>query len=131
MERLECVGALPDFLQSEIHPLNTNKEMVSYCQENGIGLIAYTPTARLVQEVAEAETVLRLCSKNNRTATQVILRWHIQNGIRPCFMTTRVERIFENTDVLDFALEEEDMAAIDGMNRDCAFFLESFGAPGA
>ena len=46
------------------------------------------------------------------------LRWHIQRGdiVFPKTVTRR--RLEENFDLFDFELTDDDMAAIDGLNRD-------------
>jgi len=124
------VGMTPEFLQSEIHPLRTHIPMIRFCRNLKMQIVAHTPTGRLVSEITNTQTVKELCEKYGKTATQIILRWHLQKNISPVFMTTKSERIAENTDVFDFSLADDEMLAIDRLDRDCCRCLESGGAPG-
>ena len=51
-----------------------------------------------------------------KTFVQIILRWHIQNGVVPLVRSMSKEHQRENIDIFDFELEKDDMAAIDAIN---------------
>jgi 2,5-diketo-D-gluconate reductase A len=48
----------------------------------------------------------------------VILRWHVQHGLVPLPRSVTPSRIAENLDVFSFTLTEDDLTAIDGLDRD-------------
>ncbi|HFX2802839.1 TPA: aldo/keto reductase [Pseudomonas aeruginosa] len=50
--------------------------------------------------------------KSGRSVGQVVLRWVVQRGIEGLAKSVRKERMKENLGVLDFALDEADMARI-------------------
>ena len=50
--------------------------------------------------------------KHGRSVGQVVLRWVVQRGIVALAKSVRRERMEENLRVLDFALDEADMARI-------------------
>jgi len=76
-------GVCPDINQIEIHPLFTQKPLLIYCQHNGIQIEAYTPLARMDGRLTRLPKLKSICKNHNKTISQVVLRWHIQNGIIP------------------------------------------------
>jgi diketogulonate reductase-like aldo/keto reductase len=55
--------------------------------------------------------------RHGKTAAQVTLRWILQQGIVTIPKSVHAERIRENADVFDFALSDDEMAAIDALDR--------------
>lgn len=109
---------LPMLMQTEMHPFNAKVELREYCQERGILLMAHTPTARGARRVGEVKEYLNiLAEKYQKTAVQIILRWHYQNGVIPVVSTFNKEHMRENIDIFDFALTEEELAKIDALDR--------------
>jgi len=51
-----------------------------------------------------------------RTPAQVLLRWCVQREIPVLAKSTHRERIAENAQIFDFALSDEDMATLDGLD---------------
>lgn len=47
---------------------------------------------------------------------QVVLRWHIQNGVIPVVRSLNKYRQLENISIFDFTLNDEEMKAIDSIN---------------
>jgi 2,5-diketo-D-gluconate reductase A len=47
-----------------------------------------------------------------------VLRWHIQRGDVVFPKTVHRARLEENAALFDFALSDDDWAAVDGLNRD-------------
>ena len=106
----------PEVGQFEIHPLFTQKPLIQYYKNNNIVVEAYTPIARYDARLTRLPLLKRLEKKYNKTFVQIILRWHIQNGVIPLVRTLSKLHQQENLDIFDFELEPEDMAAIDGIN---------------
>ena len=55
-----------------------------------------------------------------------MLRWHIQRGTVVIPKSTHFERMRENIDVFDFALSDEDMAAIAALDRQKSSFFSHY-----
>lgn len=113
---LERCGLRPMVNQIEVHPLFTQKPLVSYCQERDILVEAYTPIARFDDRLMRLPTLKRIAQAHGRTPTQVVLRWHIQNGVVPVVRSLNPGRQRENFGVSGFELSDSEMRTIDGFN---------------
>ena len=60
-------------------------------------------------------------AKHGKSAAQVVLRWDLQRDILTIPKSVRESRIRENADIFDFELSAEDLARIDGLNRNRRF----------
>jgi hypothetical protein len=58
-------------------------------------------------------TLLEIARQHGKSAAQVMLRWHLQEGRSAIPKSTKPARIAENFDVFDFELASEEVAAID------------------
>ena len=110
------MGETPSINQIEIHPLFTQKPLIEYSRQKGIICEAYTPLARLDERLIRLPLMKNLSLKYGKTITQLILRWHIQNGVIPVFRSLNDVRQKENINIFDFEISEEDMKKIDSMN---------------
>ena len=123
------VGFLPDFIQNEIHPLNNCEEVVNWCNDKNINVMAYSPLCRMNPKIRESSTLKDLSIKYDKTIGQIVLRWHLERNVIPVFMTHNPKRILENTAIRDFSLEKNDVERINAMNENYKIFLESNGCP--
>lgn len=101
--------------QVEYHPRLTQKEVQTFCRENGIQMEAWSP---LMQgQLLDNEVLVELASKYNKSVAQIILRWDLQNGVITIPKSTKEHRIIENSQVFDFELTQEDMHRINELNQ--------------
>jgi len=101
--------------QVEYHPLLTQKELQAFCQNNGIQLEAWSP---LMQgQLLDNPVLQEIANKYNKSISQIILRWDLQNGVVTIPKSTKEHRIIENASIFDFELSKEDMEQIDRMNK--------------
>ena len=115
-EILKICKYCPEIGQFEIHPLFTQKPLIDFYKKNNILVEAYTPIARYDERLVRLPLLKRLEKKYNKTFVQIILRWHVQNGIIPLVRSMSKEHQHENYDIFDFELTNEDMIAIDAIN---------------
>lgn len=106
----------PEVGQFEIHPLFTQKPLIDYYSQHNIKVCAYTPIARFDDRLMRLPLLKNIAAKYCKSITQIILRWHIQNGIIPIVRTLNPSHQKENLDVYDFVLTAEEMKLIDGIN---------------
>lgn len=112
----EISGEYPIINQIEVHPLFTQEPLRAYCEKNGIIIEAYTSTARQDDRLMNPPLLNNLSKKYHKTKTQIILRWHIQNGIIPVFRSFNIRHLRDNCNLYDFNISDEDMDKISGMN---------------
>ncbi|KKO55204.1 aldo/keto reductase [Paenibacillus sp. DMB20] len=115
---IEDSGVVPTVNQVELHPLNSQKELLQYARDNKIVLEAWSP---LMQGNLDQPVLARIAEKYGKTIAQIILRWDLQNGIIVIPKSVKEHRIRENAGIFDFELSAEDMAAIDGLNENKRF----------
>ena len=91
----------------------------TYSEENGIALQAYSPLAlrRPVEgsstELITGELVNSIGAKYGKTGAQVALRWLVQRDISVAVQSASQSHLFDDLDLFDFALSDEDVAALD------------------
>jgi 2,5-diketo-D-gluconate reductase A len=111
LRRLEAeVDYLPSVNQVELHPRLQQPELRAWHAEHAIATEAWSPLAQ--GALLSEPTIETIAAHQERTPAQVILRWHLQLGNIVIPKSVTPERIRENFDLFDFALSEDDMAAI-------------------
>ncbi|KAB7705044.1 aldo/keto reductase [Bacillus aerolatus] len=105
----------PVINQIENHPYLTQEELRTYCRDKNIAVEAWSPIAR--NQLAAEPTLNHLAKKYNKSVSQIILRWHLQNGTIIIPKSVHPDRIKENIDLFDFQLSVEDMKNISALNK--------------
>ncbi|BCG56795.1 glyoxal reductase [Paenibacillus sp. URB8-2] len=100
--------------QVELHPLLSQERLRAFCRDNGIQIEAWAP---LIRGQLNIPLLWELGRKYGKTPAQIILRWDLQHGFVTIPKSVHDSRIRENADIFDFELAEEDMRAIDALNR--------------
>ena len=77
---------------------------------------AYTPIARMDVRLTRLPLLKRMSEKYHKSIAQIILRWHIQNGLIPVVRSLNEKRQLENISIFDFELSADEMIAIDNIN---------------
>jgi 2,5-diketo-D-gluconate reductase A len=113
---IDETGTVPAVNQIELHPYLAQAEPRAFHAEHGIATEAWSPLAKggdLLQE----SLVQALAEKYDRTAAQIVLRWHLQLGNVVIPKSTTPSRIKENFEVFDFELAEDDMEGLTALDR--------------
>ncbi len=106
---------MPMINQVELHPMLSQVELKEFLKENSIQVEAWAP---LMQgQLFENETLLQIANKQNKSIAQVVLRWHLQNGVVIIPKSIKEHRIQENANIFDFELTEEEMNQINSLNQ--------------
>ena len=103
-------GVSPVVNQVELHPWLPQAELRAFGAERGIRTEAWSPLAR--GRVLGTPLLADLADKHGRTPAQIVLRWHVELGNVVIPKASSPARLRENLDVFDFALDDQDMAAI-------------------
>lgn len=107
----------PAVNQIERHPLLSQMPLIQYCEGLDIAIEAYSPLGGTGGTLLHNEELQRIAKKYGKSPAQIVLRWNVQRDIIVLPKSVHTERIIANGE-LDFTLHEEDMAAIDALNRD-------------
>ncbi|GAB2462880.1 aldo/keto reductase [Xylanimonas ulmi] len=113
---LETGTVVPAVNQVEAHPYLRQDEVRAFDAAHGIVTQAWSPLGR--GTVLGDSVIADVAARHGVTPAQAVLRWHVQRGDVVFPKSAKPARIAENADIFGFALGEEDMAAIDGLNRD-------------
>lgn len=118
LEELHSISSTkPAVNQIESSPQFVNQELIDYCHgELRIDVEAYSPLGGTGGSVLSDPRLESISRKVGRSPAQVVLRWHIQRGLVVIPKSTHQERIEQNAQVFDFALDEDDMKAISAMD---------------
>ncbi|MBO6289831.1 MAG: aldo/keto reductase [Alphaproteobacteria bacterium] len=102
----------PAVNQVECNPYFQQKELREVLKKHGTLLEAWYPLGHGNKELLNNEILVKLAQKYHKSAVQIILRWHIQEGNIALPKATSEAHIKGNIDVFDFALSDEEMAQI-------------------
>ena len=104
----------PTVNQIELHPRLQQAELRAWHADHDVATEAWSPLAQ--GDLLEDGTIETIAAHHERTPAQVILRWHLQIGNVVIPKSVTPERIRENFELFDFALSEDDMAAIERLD---------------
>jgi 2,5-diketo-D-gluconate reductase A len=113
---LEAGSVVPAINQVELHPAFQQRTVRAFGEERGILTEAWGPLGQGKYELAELPGLNDLAKKHGKSIQQIVLRWHIQEGVIVFPKSVRKERLAENLDVFDFELDADDMAAMVAMD---------------
>lgn len=97
--------------QVEFHPLLDQRSLLLAAAQTGIPLAAFSSLAR--GEVFKFSLFDELAGAYGKTPAQIVLRWSLQKGVPVNTMSTRLDNIRANFEIMDFTLSSVDMARID------------------
>ncbi|WP_286231620.1 aldo/keto reductase [Neobacillus mesonae] len=102
--------------QVEYHPHLTQKELLAFCQREGIQLEAWSPLKQ--GQILSDPVINQLAEKYGKSAAKIVLRWDLQSKVVTIPKSIKEQRIIENANIFDFELTAEEMQTIDGLNKD-------------
>lgn len=116
---LPQINIMPALVQNEIHPYYQENDVIPFVQNLGIVMQGWYPFGGRghTSELLNDEVIVEIAENHNVSAAQVILRWNLQKGVVVIPGSSNPEHIKENTDIYDFELSNEEMAAINGLDR--------------
>ncbi|MFP3467374.1 aldo/keto reductase [Leifsonia sp. SIMBA_070] len=108
-------GVVPAVNQIQLSPAIPRREQRAYGAEHDIVTESWSPIGGTGDLLADP-VLARLAGKHSRTASQIVLRWHVQNGLVAIPKSRNPERMAENLAVFDFELDADDLAALDTLD---------------
>ncbi|KAK7685357.1 hypothetical protein QCA50_011721 [Cerrena zonata] len=104
---------IPSVNQIELQPFCQQKPIVEYCRKHDIAVEAYCP---IIRGKMDDPVIVDIAKKHNKEPAQVLLRWSLQHGLIPLVRSSNPARILSNSQVYDFALDEDDMKRLDALD---------------
>ncbi|WP_435184273.1 aldo/keto reductase [Halobellus sp. EA9] len=101
--------------QVELHPLLPQEELRAHCADRDVEVVAYSPLAR--GEVFNVPEITEIAEKHGVSEAQVSLAWLREKGVTAIPKATSEAHVLDNLASVDLDLDDEDVAAIDAIDR--------------
>jgi 2,5-diketo-D-gluconate reductase A len=118
-----ATGVVPVVDQIELSPIVTRQAIRPYLDEHVICIQAWKPLGR--GSVAAEPVVAALASQYDRTPAQIVLRWHVQQGIVAIPKSSNPARLRSNADIFDFELDQAAIEQLSALDRGEAAAVDS------
>jgi diketogulonate reductase-like aldo/keto reductase len=139
---LAVATVVPAVNQIEVHPYFQQAALQRLHAQHDIATQAWSPIGGITsyrgmeKRSFDDPTLLEIARQYGKSAAQVMLRWHLQEGRSAIPKSVRRERIVENFALFDFELTREQVAAIDDLETGVrggpepdSVTLETYGRP--
>jgi 2,5-diketo-D-gluconate reductase A len=114
----------PAVNQIETHPYNQRWADQELMREHGVQHESWGPFAEGKNDIFSDPTLTEVGTAHGKSVAQVIVRWLIQRDVVVIPKSVRAERMRENIDVFDFALSDEEMTRIAGLDTGGTLFFD-------
>jgi 2,5-diketo-D-gluconate reductase A len=119
LERVLGEGSVvPAINQVELHPAFQQRKLRSFQEPLGIITEAWGPLGQGKYELSELPGLTDIADAHGKSIQQIVVRWHLQEGVVVFPKTVRKERMVENLSVFDFELSSEEMTTLAAMDAD-------------
>ena len=112
---IEATGVTPAVNQIELHPRFQRREDVAYHQAAGIVTQSWSPIGQ-GKSLLTDPVIEKIAGKHARSAAQVVIAWHLAKGYSVIPKASSHDHLTDNLAAQDLTLDDEDMAALDGMD---------------
>lgn len=109
-------STVPAVDQIELHPGLAQREIRSFAASKGIHIESWGPLGQGKYDLFGMGPVANAAAAHGVTPAQVVIRWHLQNGLIVFPKSNSRERMAENFDVFGFELTADEVAGIDGLD---------------
>lgn len=115
---------VPAVNQVEMHPFFQRKLEHELMLESNVQIESWGPFAEGRNDLFTNPILATIGKKHSKSVAQVVLRWLIQLNVLVIPKTVHIDRMKENFEVFDFALDEIDMQTIGAMDTGSSLFLD-------
>jgi 2,5-diketo-D-gluconate reductase A len=105
-------SVVPAVNQIQLSPAIQRREQRAYGAAHGIVTESWSPIKGILGEAVVEE----VAEKHARTPAQIVLRWHVQNGLVVIPKSADPERMAQNLAIFDFVLDHGDIAKLDTLD---------------
>ncbi|MFK4789270.1 aldo/keto reductase [Microbacterium sp. ZW T5_56] len=114
------VGVVPAVNQIELHPRYQQRGIAEWAVQHDVKIEAWGPLGQGKYDLQDFAAIGDAATAHGKSAAQVVLRWHLQEGRIVFPKSVRTERLRENLDVFDFTLSDAEVAAITALDEGAA-----------
>jgi len=114
---IEETGVSPDVNQIQLSPYSTRDTSRAFDTEHGIVTESWSPIGGSGDNLRSDPLLVGIGEKYGKSATQIVLRWHVQLGLVAVPKSANPGRIAENIAVFDVELTADEMAAISALDQ--------------
>ncbi|MBU9366017.1 oxidoreductase [Burkholderia multivorans] len=116
LQRLFDAGFVPHVNQIQLDPWHPRTDVVAVHEEKRIVTEAWSPLGRAGEMLADPR-IEAVARRHGRTPAQIVLRWLTQRGFVAAPKSADPGRQRSNIEIFDFALDDEELAAIGRLER--------------
>jgi diketogulonate reductase-like aldo/keto reductase len=98
----------PAINQIELSPFCYLPKELAFCKQNNIQVQGYAPVVR--GQKKDHPILLDIARKYGKSTYQILIRWVIEQGAITIPKSIQKDRMIENAEVFDFALDGDDLA---------------------
>lgn len=125
-DMVAAVTIKPAVLQIECHPYAQRIDIRKKAAKHGIQIETWFPlggSGKGNQSLLGNVIINDIAKSHGKTAAQVILRWHVQEGFSVIPGSKNLAHIKENIDIFDFELTSRDMERIHALNTETRYYI--------
>lgn len=119
IERMMKIATIkPAVLQNETHPYHQSRSVKAHIAKLGTILEAWFPLGGRgtgIKTLSQHEVITSIAQAHNKSAYQVLLRWHLQCGTIAIPGSSNAAHIAEDYDIFDFELTPDEMQRINAL----------------
>ena len=107
---------VPAIDQVEVHPYfqRTNDQQV--LTDKAVQIESWGPLAQGKHNLLQDPVLTAISANHGKTTAQIVLRWLVQRNVVTVVKSTKPDRMRENLDVFEFALSDDEMQLIAGID---------------
>ena len=122
---------VPAVNQVEFHPYLYQQDLLTFCRAKGIVIEAYSPLTHgeRLKDPKLVAIAKKYSSAETKSTARILIHWALQHGLVVIPKSSNRRRIFENADVFDFEISEEDMRLLDSFNENLRTCWDPSDAP--
>jgi diketogulonate reductase-like aldo/keto reductase len=126
----------PAVNQIELHPFFPQVELVKFCKENNVAVTAFASLGApgldrsSKPDLLHNEMIESFAQKYEKSTSQILLRWSVQQDIIVIPKSVSEERIKQNSEIFDFEMLPQEIQMITGLDQNLRTFTQEWmGCP--
>lgn len=118
-ELFSYANIIPAVNQVEFHLFLYLKELLEFNNQNNIAVEAYSPLAKMKK--TNNNVIKEMSQKYSKSYSQIMIRWCLQQKLITIPKSANRNRIYENADVFNFDISDDDMNKLNQIDEGIRF----------